>query len=84
MFEILIFLEREEERKILRKKLEEAKSKNASLSVRLQHLNNCVENLTKVADEEKKTQAILEQRLLNLLNVPTLFYMPDTTGQENN
>lgn len=55
-----------------------------ALSNDLQNLNKCVDSLNMVVENERKSQAILEQRLFNLLNVPTLFYLPEATNEENN
>lgn len=84
-FNVTVFVaEREEERKILRKKLVESQSKNQILSQDLQQLNETVDSLTCMIESEKTTQILLEQDLFNLLNVPTLFYLPEHLNEDNN
>ncbi|KAK6621641.1 hypothetical protein RUM44_001448 [Polyplax serrata] len=74
--------EREEEHKILKKKLEESKTRNQVLSRDLQNLNDTMGSLTSMMEIEKTTQILLEQGLFNLLNVPTLFYLPEPLNDE--
>lgn len=68
----------------MQKKLKESKAKNQSLSMDLQQLNETVGSLSCMAESEKTTQILLEQHLFNLLNVPTLFYLPEPLSEENN
>ncbi|KAL0269971.1 UNVERIFIED_CONTAM: hypothetical protein PYX00_007534 [Menopon gallinae] len=76
--------EREQERLFLRKKLEEVKAKNTALTLSLQEYNKTLNSLTCMAESERTAQILLEQRLFNLLNVPTLFYLPEPLNEENN